>query len=400
LLVVGALFLAWAGWFLFARVSLYEVTDAARLEVDREAHPVQAPVSGRVTATRLALGREVQASDPLVELDAKPQHLELEEKETQHAVLEPQLRALRDELSAEEKAWREERQAATTGLDEARARLREAEAAARFAQDRAERLSSLLSAGLLSDIEFLRGKAEAQEQRAVADSLQLALSRMEQEERTRQSDRQAHIEELKREINQLTGEKATTGASVETLQHEVERRRIFAPIPGRLGDIANLRVGGYVREGDRLAAIIPVGTLKIAASFPPAAALGRIRPGQRARLRLEGFPWAQYGSIPATVSSVASEVRDGRLRVDLLLSPNHLSAIPLQHGLPGTVEVEVEQVSSCACAARRRTTCFHAANESHVFRRGPVTPSEFALSDSGSEKNETQIEQSAESACS
>src|SRR5215472_9813355 len=222
LLVVGALLLAWAAWFLFAQISLYEVTDTARLEADREAHPVQAPVSGRVIATRLALGREVQAGDLLVELDAKPQHLELEEKRTQQAVLEPQLRALRDELTAEEKAWREERQAATTGLDEARARLREAEAAARFAQERAERFSSLLSAGLLSEIEFLRGKAEAQERRAVADSLQLALSRMEREERTRQSDRQAHIEELKRQINQLAGEKATTGASVETLRHEVE----------------------------------------------------------------------------------------------------------------------------------------------------------------------------------
>ena len=45
------------------------------------------------------------------------------------------------------------------------------------------------------------------------------------------------------------------------------------------------------------------------------------------------------------MTSVASEIRDGRVRVELAAHPDPGSQIPLQHGLPGTVEVQVERIS-------------------------------------------------------
>ena len=77
-----------------------------------------------------------------------------------------------------------------------------------------------------------------------------------------------------------------------------------------------------------------------------------MQPGQPARLRLDGFPWAQYGSLAATVTSVATEARDGVIRVELQLPPETPTAIPLQHGLPGTVEVEVERISPATLVLR------------------------------------------------
>jgi hypothetical protein len=85
--------------------------------------------------------------------------------------------------------------------------------------------------------------------------------------------------------------------------------------------------------------------LRVVANFDPPAALGRIRPGQHAQLRLDGFPWAQYGSVSATITSVASEIRDGSIRVEMALDPNSSSRIPLQPGMPGSVEVQIENVS-------------------------------------------------------
>ena len=87
--------------------------------------------------------------------------------------------------------------------------------------------------------------------------------------------------------------------------------------------------------------------------------MGRIQTGQRARLRLEGFPWTEYGGVSATVSNVAGEPRSGRVRVELAVNPDPASSIPLQHGLPGTIEVEVERVSPAVLllrAAGRRLT--------------------------------------------
>jgi membrane fusion protein (multidrug efflux system) len=70
-----------------------------------------------------------------------------------------------------------------------------------------------------------------------------------------------------------------------------------------------------------------------------------VQPGSARALRLHGFPWTKYGSIPATVDRVGNEPKDGQIRVELELHPERGSRIPLQHGLPGTAEVEVERVS-------------------------------------------------------
>jgi membrane fusion protein (multidrug efflux system) len=124
----------------------------------------------------------------------------------------------------------------------------------------------------------------------------------------------------------------------------MDLRRIVAPIDGKIGEVlATLRVGSVVSAGERLGALIPSGKLKVVAQFQPATALGRIRNGQPARVRFEGFPWTQYGTLSATVANVANEVRDKYVRVELSPSPG--CRIPLEHGLPGATEIEVERLS-------------------------------------------------------
>jgi membrane fusion protein (multidrug efflux system) len=70
-------------------------------------------------------------------------------------------------------------------------------------------------------------------------------------------------------------------------------------------------------------------------------------------LRLDGFPWTQFGSLAATVTRVASEARDGQVRVELhLASPGGRPDIPMQHGLPGTVEIHVEEITPLVLIVR------------------------------------------------
>jgi membrane fusion protein (multidrug efflux system) len=84
------------------------------------------------------------------------------------------------------------------------------------------------------------------------------------------------------------------------------------------------------------------------AFFDPATAAGRVRTGQTARLRMFGFPWTKYGMLQAEVDRVGNEPRDGLIRVELVLRSPQRTNIPLQHGLPGSAEVEVERVSPFA----------------------------------------------------
>jgi membrane fusion protein (multidrug efflux system) len=164
--------------------------------------------------------------------------------------------------------------------------------------------------------------------------------------------RDASNADTRRQGGALVGVFRAQTALVEQLEYELTLRTIRAPAAGRIAALAPLRAGTVVREGDKLASVIPSGELKVVADFSPPAALGRIRPGQLAQVRLDGFPWVQYGSIQARVASVASEARDGSVRVEFDVQPDSSSAIPRQHGLTGSVEVEVERTTPAQLVLR------------------------------------------------
>jgi len=345
-MLISALVLGgWVVWAAQARVSLYEVSETARLEVEHAARPIEAQVSGRVLKNYLTVGDRVEAGQTVVELDAATERLQLAEAQTQPLGLESQRAALRSEAAAAEQSLNEERRTTRAASDEATARFREAEEAARFAHIEVDRLAPLRAGGIISELEFLRAKSEAQKRDAAAESMRLAVVKLEQEHRTIGSDRQAQLERLKGEIARVESQMFTDKSTLKKIEHEIDKRRIEAPISGRIGEVAEQRTGAFVEAGSKLGAIIPDGGLRVVAYFPPQSALGRIQPGQEARLRLDGFPWAQYGTLTATVVTVAGEAKDGRVRVELLLRADQVSAIPLQHGLPGIVEVEVKKIS-------------------------------------------------------
>jgi membrane fusion protein (multidrug efflux system) len=294
----------------------------------------------------------VQAGDVLVELEAESQQFQLGEQQSQVAGSRPQISAIEAQIASEKQAYENEKSAAEQALQESRAHSREAESASQFAQSEAERMRKGFAAGVTSEAEVNRSVADAQERRAAADGLRYAIARLESEQHTRLNERDAQIQKLTSDLNKIKSERTTASVTVQRLQEEVDRRNIRAPIDGTLGEVAPLRVGGFVRAGDQMGSVVPEGKLHVVANFAPAAALGRILPGQTARVRLEGFPWGQYGSVGATVTSVASEIRDGTIRVELALKADDRSRIPLQHGLPGSVEVQVENISPASLVLR------------------------------------------------
>jgi multidrug resistance efflux pump len=352
LLLTTILLGLWAAWFFLGRVDRYEVTDTARLEVERASTALQAPADGRVAASHLALGKEVKAGDVLLELDANGERLQLQEEQARLSSIPRQIDAQRAEMQSAEQARRDEQQASSAAVDQARAQQREVEANAQFAEQDTERLRLLRADGLIPERDYVRSRAEAQSRRASSESFQAQITRLGREQRTHETDREVRLRQIQEDITRLEAQRTASAATIERLRYEIQRRVVRAPIAGRLGEVEILRSGSVVSQGDRLCSIVPSGEVKVIAGFPPASAIGRVRPGQPARLRLQGFPWTQYGSIAATVQSVGSEVRDGRVRVELTIDPNPQTAIPIQHGLPGSVEVQVERVSPATLALR------------------------------------------------
>jgi membrane fusion protein (multidrug efflux system) len=69
-------------------------------------------------------------------------------------------------------------------------------------------------------------------------------------------------------------------------------------------------------------------------------------------MRLDGFPWTEFGALDATVVEVASEVRDGLARVQLSVDAPASARVPIEHGLPGIVDVTVEHATPLALVLR------------------------------------------------
>lgn len=344
--LISGLFLgAWCVWFFIAEVTVYEISSKARLEVERSAHPLEAQTAGKISSIALLLGQTVQAGQVLAELDASSEKLRLLEEESRLQALPPQIAALQREIAALEQAGGEDHKAALSAITTAHARHKEAIAAAEFAKDHERRLNELTGSGRIAVIESLRAHAESQKLLALADAASSEIHRLEMDARTREHDKLADIENLKRSAVTLEGQIQVTKATIARLKQDIEKHLIRAPVSGQIGDVVPLQVGTYLAEGDKLATLVPAGNLRIVADFPPASVLGRIHPGQASRMRLDGFPWAQYGSIPARVSHVATEIRDNLVRVEFAPESTPASSMLMQHGLPGTIEVNVEKVA-------------------------------------------------------
>jgi membrane fusion protein (multidrug efflux system) len=330
---------------LTASVGVYATTGAARLVVDRENYPVDAPVEGRVLSGHFDAGRRVNVGDVLLELDGNHERLARSEALAPIAQIQAQLASLRDELHAEGRALEGERRGAEAARSEASARVLESMSASELASDEARRLLDLQGKGLVSELDALRGRKLAEERQSQARAAEFAASRQTQDLRAREQDRIARMARLRNEIAGASGRLAEALAASEKIGYQVEQRIVRAPVAGTLAEVAPLRVGSMVSAGDRLCTIVPDGELKVVAFFAPSTALGRVRSGQSARVRLEGFPWTQYGSTLARVSNVSGEARDGHVRVELALDAASNSDIPFQHGLPAEVDVEVERLS-------------------------------------------------------
>jgi len=197
-----------------------------------------------------------------------------------------------------------------------------------------------------------KAETEAGKQHALVATQEAAARRIRQEQATRDRERDVRVERLRGEIATLEAQRNSIAAEVERLGYEIERREVRAPVDGRVGEAATLRVGAGGELGDKLGSIVPAGDLGVVAQYPAPAAFGRIRMGQKGTLRLAGFPWAEFGTVSATVTRVAQEVRDGKVRVELALDAHSSFRGELEHGMPGTLEIVVERLSPLSLVLR------------------------------------------------
>lgn len=348
-LVALAAFALWIAWAILARLTLVETSRTARLETAAVVRTVDSPLPARIEAVRVVLDQRVEAGDVLVELDDEGRQHGLAETRARLAAVAARLAALGTELAAEQGLWQHLQERSDRERHEASARHEQAREAGRLEQAEAARSARLAADGLLATADHERATARASVSSSAATAAGAALERLESERAAEEQRSLARRARLQQDTEQLRGEQAALQAHLRQLEVDLARRTVRAPVAGRVGRLTDARGGAFVDEGARLAEIVPDAQVRVVGAFPQAA-LGRLAVGQPARVRLDAFPWAQYGQLRGRVSAIATEVQDGLLRVELQVE--EAGGLPLRHGLTGVVEIETERLAPAAILLR------------------------------------------------
>jgi membrane fusion protein (multidrug efflux system) len=352
-LVPALLFLlAWSLWLSLASVGVYASARSARVEVYRMASRVVAEQGGRIVALRSELGSRVRQGEILLELESSVEKAVLAQRTVELDTCRSRLAAVQKQIAAAEA-----RRASRARMDGIATRSADFELErARVTSAYKEELSSiaqdLYGRHLTSRIDALTADAERAGSRIATDGAAIELARLQAARVYADKSALLELAELGRALADLTAEQQVKDAEIRAAQAALERRTVRAPASGRLGSIAPLRAGDVVQTGEVIATVVPEDDVHMVAEFAPEAAVGRIVPGQRARIQLSGFAWTDYGMLEATVVHVANEPRNGTIRTELLLHRQSAPRVPIQHGLPGSVDVRVEESTPFALLLR------------------------------------------------
>jgi multidrug resistance efflux pump len=349
-LVVAAA--AWSIWSATASIPIYATSDRARLESPQSTYRIAPAVDGRISRADLQLGQTVAKGQVLVELDSAAPRNALDEGTARVDALRQDVAALGRQIDAEVRASQADRARQQLAVREAAAAADEAAARLEAGRRQASDLAKLRAAGIVSDAEASAAVQESKARQARFNTLELARQQRESARLAADAEAQSRLTTLQAQRTHVEGNVALAERAIAQLRHEIELRRIVAPVSGRIGELQNVHVGSFVSAGAGLGTVVPDESLRIAADLPPEL-MTRVRAGQAARFRFEGLSTLTHGSLAAVVSQIGTEVRNGTFEVILAPTNQAPSSVPLIHGARGSIDIEIERLSPLNLLLRR-----------------------------------------------
>ncbi|WP_232492746.1 HlyD family type I secretion periplasmic adaptor subunit [Novosphingobium kaempferiae] len=143
-----------------------------------------------------------------------------------------------------------------------------------------------------------RDVARAQQSRALSDARKFG-------QQAAQSREEARLHALA----ELAKAQTDVGLRAEELRkaHEKARmQRLVAPVDGTVQQLAIHTVGGVVEPAKPLMVVVPDGAVTVEAKVLNRDA-GFVRVGQSVAVKLQAFPFTQYGTIPGHIVSISGD---------------------------------------------------------------------------------------------
>jgi multidrug resistance efflux pump len=193
-----------------------------------------------------------------------------------------------------------------------------------------------------------------------AETVYLQTRRQLQELQSRVFDNKLQIEQLSGQIVDLDQNRSLQSMQKWLLVREQLRRlqsafaswqqtyHITSPIAGRLSLTQVWGAQQFVQANEVVATVVPTegpGQIIGRAFLPPQNA-GKVQPGMRVNIRLDGYPYQEFGVVQGQVGEIAlvPDPTDYLLEIDLpdTLVTTYQRTLPFTQELPGTARIITE----------------------------------------------------------
>ena len=239
--------------------------------------PIKAPFGGVVNQILVREGQNVTVGQALLRLDPQVSEKRAETLQTQLQLEQKRFEEESRAIQARESSLRERTEGLTRALDTERQIY--------------TNISPLADQGAIQGTELLRQRnrveqlqSEVAQSRANLQEVQAQLLKMKQESLR-------EISELERQLVEVE----------DTRSKEV----LVAPVDGVIFGLVPSSPGYAATAGETLVKVVPGGVLE-AKVFITNRDVGFLEPGMPAQVRVDAFPYTQFGSLPGLLKSVGT----------------------------------------------------------------------------------------------
>ena len=267
------------GFVYAAAAKIDEVVVAnGTLQAIGASRPIMSPAAGVVDQIYVKEGQSVRAGEQLLKFDP-------EVNETRRSALQEQIRLERQRFQEQERAFEAREQSLSS-------RTRSQEASLQTEQVILSNIEPLAQQGAVQMVQILQQKNKIQQLSAEIAQSEANLREVQAELVKLRQESLRNISDLERQLVEVN----------KALDYEVLR----APVGGMVFELKPSSPGYAATANETLLKVVPRGTLE-AKVFLTNRDVGFAKPGQEAQVRVDAFPFTQFGSIPGRLKSVGTD---------------------------------------------------------------------------------------------
>lgn len=364
--LVGTLSLLVFGTIIWSAVSKVDVVATASGELipSSRVTPIQALGGGLLQEIKVKEGDYVKKGDSLVKLNPTLSNAEFQRLRALVQLKREQLTRLEAERSgqsqtssplqnellserAKETRARVNRQRSV--VKAAQAALRRVQIHLSLADTRRQSLGMLFHNGAIPRMDYLEAQTEfaslQEEYVAKQQEIAQATEELKQLEATQRSEILTQLTQEQQELASLEGQLAQA-------KEQRDRDTIPAPVSGTVYNVKIAKTGATLQPGEELLSIAPEGEELIVEAKVLNRDIGFVKPGMPVKVKLETFPYQEFGILSGTVERVSANsvshpqeglVFPARIRLKQHSVRVRGQEVPLAPGMAVTAEIVTRQ---------------------------------------------------------